>query len=169
MKKSRVITVLVLLGAFGFTAAANAATCADITYSTTLLAAHPEIDDVCLKVVEREGRSFVKLKAKVVRQSANSTIVQWQLPDGSWSDSDYTYPASGATAEIGGKEVMMPDLAPKQAVNVYLVQQGNWMIVEAESKPVTLPNTATRVPLLAFLGGLLILLGGATSFARRRS
>jgi len=121
-------------------------------------------------VIERENVSFIKLKAKVVRQSARSTIVQWQTPDGSWSASDYTYPASIATAEIGGKEVRMSDLAPKQAVNVYIGQPGNWMFAEAapEPRPVALPKTATQVPLLAVLGGLLILSGSAVSFARTR-
>jgi LPXTG-motif cell wall-anchored protein len=169
MMKSMVFAVLVLLGVSGYTSAAKAADCSDVTYTNTLLATNPEIGEHCLKVVERNGGSFVKLKAKVVRQSAYSTIVQWQSPDGTWSESDFTYPAARATAEIGGKVVNMSDLAPKQAVNVYIVQEGNWMIVEAEPMPVRLPNTATRVPLFALLGGLLILLGGVTGLARRRS
>ena len=173
MKKSMVFTMLVLLGALGLTSAAQAATCSDITYTDTLLATNPDIGDACLKVVEREIVRFIKLKAKVVRQNANSTIVQWQLPDGSWSASDHTYPASGAKAEIGGREVRISDLAPKQAVNVYIVQEGNWMVAEdaapaSEPKPVTLPKTATQVPLFALLGGLLILSGGAVSFVRTR-
>ena len=180
--------MLVLLGALGFTSAAQAATCDDVTYLPSILASNPNIGEACLEVVERGGSSFIKAKARVVRQSVNSTIVQWQRQDGSWSASDRTYPPYGATAEIGGKEVRIADLAPKQEVNVYVMEEGNFEIVEVaaapvaapapapasapapapEPMPVALPETATQVPLFALLGGLLILLGGAVSFARTR-
>jgi hypothetical protein len=186
MKKTTLFTMLVLLGALGFTSAAQAVTCGDIVYTDTLRATNPNIHEACLEVVERDTVSFVKLKARVVRQSVNSTIVQWQLPDGSWSASDRTYPPYGATAEIGGKEVRISDLAPKQEVNVYVMQEGNWTVAEVvaaptaapapapraapapEPMPAALPSTATQVPLFALLGGLLILLGGAVSFVRTR-
>ena len=45
------------------------------------------------------------MTARVVRQSVNSTIVQWQQPDGTWSAAERRYPERGATAEIGGQEV----------------------------------------------------------------
>jgi LPXTG-motif cell wall-anchored protein len=191
MKKTILFTMLVLLGALGFTSAAQAATCADVVYTETILGTNPNIGEACLEVVERGATSYVKLKAKVVRQSVTSTIVQWQLPDGSWTASDRTYPPYGATAEIGGKEVRIADLAPKQEVNVYVMSEGNWSLAEVaaapmaapaaaaaapapraapapEPKPMALPKTATQVPLFALLGGLLILLGGAVSFVRTR-
>lgn len=190
MKKTILFTMLVLLGALGFTSAAQAATCGDIIYTDTFLGTNPNVHEACLDVVERGSVSYVKMKARVVRQSVNSTIVQWQLADGSWSASDRTYPPYGATAEIGGKEVRISDLAPKQEVNVYVLSEGNWSIAEVvaapvaapapmpapapraapapEPKPVALPTTATQVPLFALLGGLLILLGGAVSFVRTR-
>ena len=191
MKKITLFTMLVLLGALGFTSAAQALTCDDITYTDALLATNPNVGESCLEVVDRGNASFVKLKARVVRQSVTSTIVQWQMPDGSWSESDRTYPPYGATAEIGGKEVRIADLAPKQEVNVYIVKENNWVVTEdvaapaavaaapapapapqaapaPEPKPLALPTTATQVPLFALLGGLLILLGGAVSFVRTR-
>ncbi len=188
MKKTMLFTMLVLLGALGFTSAAQAVTCADVSYTDTMLASNPNISDACLEIVERNSAMFAKLKAKVVRQSVNSTIVQWQLPDGSWTTPDRTYPPYGATAEIGGKEVRISDLAPKQEVNVYVISEGNFTVAEVaapaaasapvaapakaapapEPKPMALPKTATQVPLFALLGGLLILLGGAVSFVRTR-
>lgn len=192
MKKPLLIAILALLGTLGFATAAQAVECSDITYTDTMLETNPNIGDACLEVVERGSFMAVKLKARVVRQSVNATIVQWQLPNGSWTDPNRTYPAYGATAEIGGKEVRIADLAPKQEVNVYVIQEGNWMMVEEEAapvaaaapapapapvaapapapepKPAMLPKTATQVPLFALLGGLLILLGGAVSFVRTR-
>ena len=190
MKNTVLSTALVLLGALGYTTAAQALTCADITYTESLLETNPQVAQACLEVVEKSGVTFVKLKARVVRQSVNSTIVQWQMPDGSWSDSNRTFPPRGATAEIGGREVRISDLAPRQEVNVYIMKEGNWEAVEVaeapamapepapvaapapkpapEPMPVALPKTATQVPLFALLGGLLILLGGAVSFVRTR-
>lgn len=191
MKKTMLMILLVLLGALGFTATAQAATCDDVVYSSSMLESNPNIGDACLEIIEEENVSMLKLRARVVRQSVNSTIVQWQMPDGSWTNPDRTYPPYGATAKIGGKEVRISDLAPKQEVNVYIVSEGNWTVAEvaapAAPKPAaapapaprkaapapapmprTLPKTATQVPMFALLGGLLILLGGAVSFVRTR-
>ena len=194
MKKTLLMILLVLLGAIGFTANAQAATCDDVVYSATMLSSNPNIGDACLEIVEEESISLVKLHARVVRQSVNSTIVQWQLPDGSWTEPDRTYPPYGATARIGGKEVRISDLAPRQEVNVYIISEGNWTFAEGsapaaapaaaaapapkpqaapapapEPRPQTLPKTATQVPLFALLGGLMLLLGGAVSFVRTRN
>jgi LPXTG-motif cell wall-anchored protein len=198
MKKTMLVILLVLLGATGFATTAQAATCDDVVYSATMLESNPNIGDACLEVVQEEEISVLKFRASVVRQSVNSTIVQWQLPDGSWTDPDRTYPPYGATARIGGKEVRISDLAPKQEVNVYIVSEGNWTLAEGsgssaapapkaaataaatsapaarkaapapEPMPRSLPKTATQVPMFALLGGLLILLGGAVSFVRTR-
>jgi hypothetical protein len=184
MKKTMLVTMLVLLGALGFTTTAQAASCSDVIYSAELLETNPVIAGACLDVVEKGGTDAVKLTARVVRQGVNSTVVQWQMPDGSWSDSERRFPARGASAEIGGQTVKISDLAPRQVVNVYVPSANNWSLpapavaaaprpapVRApapEPEPVALPTTATQVPMFALLGGLLILLGGAVSFARTR-
>jgi hypothetical protein len=149
-----------------------------------MLEGNPNIANACLDVVEKRGTQAVKLSARVVRQGVNSTIIQWQMPDGSWSASERRFPERGATAEIGGQTVRLAELAPRQEVNVYVPMAGNWSLPEPaaapapapapvpapapEPEPEALPTTATQVPLFALLGGLLILLGGAVSFARTR-
>jgi hypothetical protein len=184
MKKTMLITMLVLLGALGFTTTAQAATCSDVIWSAEMLEGNPNIANACLDVVEKRGTQAVKLSARVVRQGVNSTIIQWQMPDGSWSASERRFPERGATAEIGGQTVRLAELAPRQEVNVYVPMAGNWSLPEPaaapapapapvpapapEPEPEALPTTATQVPLFALLGGLLILLGGAVSFARTR-
>jgi len=186
MKKTMLIIMLVLLGALGFTTTAQAASCSDVIWSSDTLAVTPNIGDACLKVVEKEGSQAVMATARVVRQGVSSTIVQWQLSDGSWSASDRRYPERGATAEIQGQTVRISDLAPRQVVNVYIPMANNWSLPapavaaapppppppapepEPEPEPEALPTTATQIPLFALLGGLLILLGGAVSFARTR-
>ena len=191
MKKTILICMLVLLGALGFTVNAQAATCADVIWSAETLADNPNIGDACLEVVEKNGVQAVKMHAKIVRQATNSTIVQWKMPDGSWSSAERRYPARGATAELSGQTVKITDLAARQEVNVYIPMAGNWSLPapapaaaaappppppppppapepEPEPEPVALPTTATQIPLLALLGGLFILLGGMVSVVRTR-
>ena len=185
MKKTMLIIMLVLLGALGFTTTAQAASCSDVIWSAETLEASPNVANACLGVVDKRGSQAVKLTARVVRQGVNSTIVQFQLPDGSWTASERRFPERGATAEIGGQEIKILEMAPRQEVNVYIPAENNWSLPEPvvaaappppppapapapEPEPEALPTTATQIPLFALLGGLLILLGGAVSFARTR-
>lgn len=189
MKKTILISALIALGGLGFTATASAQDvgCDDVVWSPEVLADNPNIAGACLGVVDKRGTLAVKMTARIVRQSVNSTIVQWQTPDGSWSPAQRRYPARDAIAEISDQEVRIADLADRQEVNVYLpMGAANWALPpepevaavapppppppapEPEPEPEMLPTTATQVPAFALLGGLLLLLGGAVSFVRMR-
>jgi hypothetical protein len=191
MKKLFLGLLLTLFGGLGFAATANAqgVTCSDIVWSDTALELNPNIADYCLEVVEKRGQQMAKMTARVVRQSVNSTIVQWQRPDGTWSPSERRYPDRGFMAEIGDKNVRISDLPARQEVNVYVAAEDMWAVPSAapmaaapaaaamaepepepepEPAPAMLPTTATRMPLVALLGGVLILLGAAVSFVRSR-
>jgi len=193
MKKTIMFIVLVLLAGLGFTTTASAQTltCDDLVWSAEVLADNPNIGDACLDVRERDGQNVAVFRARVVRQSVNSTIIQWQLPDGSWSPAQRRYPQSGFTAHIGDQAVKVLDLPDRQEVNVYVPAGDAWSVPMAEAapaaaaaapvaaaavvaepepepEPAMLPTTATQLPMLALLGGLFILLGGAVGFARTR-
>ena len=188
MKKTILISALIALGGLGFTATASAQDvgCSDVVWSPSILADNPNIAGACLGVVDKRGVMAVKMTARIVRQSVNSTIVQWQLPDGSWSAAQRRYPGKSAIAEISNQEVRIADLADRQEVNVYIpMADDTWSVPaepevaaapppppppapEPEPEPEMLPTTATQVPAFALLGGLLLLLGGAVSFVRMR-
>jgi hypothetical protein len=197
MKKTIVLSTLLLLGGLGFAATASAQElgCDDLVWSPNVLTDNPTIHEACLGVVERNGQPVAKFKARVVRQSVNSTIIEWQRPDGSWTDAQRRFPDRGFMAEVGDKPVRILDLTARQEVNVYVPGGEAWSAPVAEAaapaapvaaaaapvaaavaepepepepEPVMLPTTATQVPMLALLGGLLILLGGAVSFVRTR-
>ena len=189
MKKTVLISALIAIGGLGFTATASAQDvgCDDLIWSPETLADNPNIGAACLDVVEKRGTWAAKFRARIVRQSVNSTIVQWQMPDGSWSASQRRYPARGAFAEISNQEVRIADLADRQELNVYLPMNEHWSLPpepeaaaapppppppppapEPEPEPEVLPTTATQVPAFALLGGLLLLLGSAVSFVRTR-
>ena len=190
MKKTIMLSTLVLIGGLGFTAVASAQDigCDDLVWSASVLADNPNIGAACLDVIDRGGQPTAKFRARVVRQSVNSTIIQWQLPDGSWSDAQRRYPESGFMATVGDDPVRVLDLPARQEVNVYVPAGEAWSVPAAEAAPMAaapvaaavvaepepepepemLPTTATQVPMLALLGGLLVLLGGAISFVRTR-
>ena len=196
MKKTIVLSTLLLLGGLGFAAMASAQdlTCDDLVWSPTILANNPNIGDACLEIAQRDGQPVAVFRARIVRQSVNSTIVQWQLPDGSWSESQRRYPERGFLAHVGDQEVRILDMIARQEVNVYVPAGEAWSMPAAEAaaaapaavaaapvaaavavaepepepEPVMLPTTATQLPMLALLGGLFILLGGAVGFARTR-
>ena len=197
MKKSLVVSLLCLIAGLGFgvSASAQSITCDDVVWSADVLANNPNIGDYCLEVVEKDGKQVARLHARVVRQSVNSTIVQWQHPDGSWSPSERRYPEKDFAAHMDdGSQVRILDLAPRQDVNVYVpMSSGTWSVPtaaapaaaapaaapaapppapmaepEPEPAPAALPTTATQLPLLALLGGLMVLLGGAIGLLRSR-
>ncbi len=187
MKKTILIPTLILLFGMSFTLSASAAdyTCADLTWSAERLELNSNIANVCLELVDRNGGTFAKLRARVVRQGVNSTVVQYQQPNGTWSPSQRVFP-EGFEALIAGKNVRIADLAPRQEVNVYIGGEGNFTLPapvvaaapppppppapepEPEPEPVALPTTATQLPLFALLGGLLMLMGGLVSVVRTR-
>lgn len=188
MKKTLLLPVLVLLAGMGFTLSASAQdwNCGDLTWSAERLASTPNIASHCLDVVEKGGIPYAKLKARVQRQAVNSTFVSYQTPDGKWSPSERVFPG-GFTASIGGNDVKIKDLPPRQEVNVYVKSAGNFTYEVAaapapapapapvatpapapEPAPVALPTTATQTSLLALLGGLLVLMSGMIAVVRTR-
>ena len=124
MKKVIIVSMLALATGLGFTvtASAQSVSCGDLVWTDTALELNPNIGDHCLEVVERDGQQMAKMRARVVRQSVNSTIVQWQRPDGSWSPSERRYPDRGFRAQIGNDDVRIMDLPDRQEVRVTTVR-----------------------------------------------
>ena len=196
MKKTILVTLAAVAigGGFSISASAQDIDCGDLRWSPEQLAVTPNIGDYCLGIVDRGGQQAARFHARVVRQSVNSTIVQWQAPDGSWSPSDRTYPPKGFKAHVGGEEVRISDLPARQEINVYVLSESegstNWTVASAapiaaaapapapapaaapapepEPAPVMQPKTATQLPKLALLGGLMLPLVGAVGFLRSR-
>ncbi|MBT8038968.1 MAG: hypothetical protein HKO85_11165 [Xanthomonadales bacterium] len=156
MNKTFVISALIVVGSLGFATMASAqdVSCDDLVYAPDVLADNPNIGDACLDVVEKGGTMAAKFRARVVRQSVNSTIVQWQLPDGSWSASQRRYPQRNAYAELSGEKVRIVDMADRQEVNVYLPMNTAWTVPMAaqaeamadEAEPMVMEEEAAPPP-----------------------
>lgn len=121
MKRTYICSALALLGSAALvtSAGAQALTCDDVIWTEAALAADTNVADHCLEVTERNGRTVVRMHARVVRQGSNFTVVQWQLPDGSWSGTERRYPDVDMTADMGGEMVKISALPPRAEVNVY--------------------------------------------------
>ncbi|MEE4173200.1 MAG: hypothetical protein V2I57_03015 [Xanthomonadales bacterium] len=183
------LTLRVALGAalcLGFTATANADghTCADAEFAPAVLERWPHAPDTCLEIVERDGKKFARFEAEVVSQSPSGTYVRYTRQDGSKTPSRKVNPPDGFMAQIGGQNMAIEDLQPRQTVNVYLPEalafpKPEPMAAaappppppppppEPEPEPM-MPTTAGNAGWLAVMGGLFLLLGGALRFARQQ-
>jgi hypothetical protein len=183
------LTLRVALGAvaclgFSTTASADGHTCSDVTFAPAIYERWPHADDACLEIVERNGQMFARFEAEVVSQSPSGTYVRYTLQDGSKTPSRKVDPPAGFLAQIGGRDIAIPDLQPRQKMNVYLPERA-WAQPEPmaaaapppppppppepepEPEPM-MPTTAGNAGWLAVIGGLFLLLGGALRFARQQ-
>lgn len=185
------LTLRVALGAvaclgFSTVASADGHTCDDITFIPGIYERWPHADDACLEIVTRDdGNTYARFEAEVVSQSPSGTYVRYTLQDGSKTPSRKVDPPEGFKAMIAGSEIAIPDLQPRQKVNIYLPERA-WAEPEAEPMAAAappppppppepepepepmMPSTAGNAGWLAVIGGLFLLLGGALRFARQR-
>lgn len=188
----RNLTLSLALGAvaclgFSTTASAQDMSCEDITFIPGIYERWPHADDTCLELVTRDdGNTYARFEAEVVSQSPSGTYVRYTRRDGSKTPSRKVNPPEGFMASIAGRDVAIPDLQPRQTVNVYLPARA-W--AEPEPEPMEaaaappppppppepepepepmMPTTAGNAGWLAVIGGLFLLLGGALRFARQR-
>lgn len=126
MKKSIHFSLLALAvtAICSVNASAQTPTCADVVWSPALLENNPTIAKHCLELIERGGEWYAVVQAKVIRHGANSTVVRFREPDGSWSSTERTYPPRGFAAEIVGQQVLISQAAEGQELNVYASSQG---------------------------------------------
>ena len=134
MKKSLLLSCVALAAVSGFSASAmaQAPTCADVVWGENALVDNPGVKDNCLEVVQRDGAWYARMRAKVVRQGASSTVVRWQNTDGTWGASERTYPPRGFMASVDGQDVQISQLQPGQEVNVYVIDEGNFALPTVE-------------------------------------
>ena len=134
MKKSLLLSCVALAAVSGFSlsVSAQAPTCADVVWGEEALLGNPTVKDNCLEVVQRDGAWYARMRAKVVRQGASSTVVRWQNPDGSFGASERAYPPKGFLASVDDKEVEISKLQPGQEVNVYVIDKGNFALPKLE-------------------------------------
>jgi hypothetical protein len=138
---------VLLLAGLVMTAAPTAwaaPTCTSVEYSETVIAALPDVRELCLRVEEREGKEFAVVQAEVSRvHRKNALEVRFKRPDGSKSPSRYFETAPDRRVLVEGKPVRVRDLAVGQELTAYIEVQKPMIATE----PVTRGDPLETVPL----------------------
>jgi hypothetical protein len=164
--------------------------CRDITFTGPVARAFPDARDACLGVENREGRPFAHFQARITNVRGNTVGAEFKLPDGTYGRQISFTPDSDSRVRIEGRSYRWSELSRGQELDVWLPPD-RWEVVVpsdptqsfaaaptvtafaiSEPSPAlaanTLPRTASVLPLVGALGGLLTVLGFAVAGIRRR-
>jgi hypothetical protein len=168
---------------------AQSTSCRDLTFTGPVARQFPQAQAACIDVETREGRPYAHFQARIRNVRGNNVEAEFKMPDGSYSRPISVTPDPDARVRIGGRSYRYSELSRGQELDVYLPPD-RWEIVVpqdteqfaaaptvvvlaiAEPSPAvaanTLPRTASVLPLVGALGGLLTALGFAVMGIRRR-
>jgi hypothetical protein len=164
--------------------------CRDITFTGPVAREFPDARDACLGVESREGRPYAHFQARITSVRGNTVGAEFKLPDGTYGRSIAFTPDANSRVRIAGRNYRWNELSRGQELDVWLPPD-RWEVVVpsdpaqsfaaaptvtvfAISEPApalaanTLPRTASLLPLVGVLGGLLTALGFAIAGIRRR-
>ena len=177
-----------------FTAAPAQAqmTCDDIDFTGPQAQRFPELRSACLGVVQRDGRNFAKFTAELQRIAGTTVYAKFKLPDGGMTDTYKFDVPPEARVTVDGRQYRYRDLGKGAEVNMY-VPDDRWEIhvpetddfstaaavavatpalhdedEAADDMVAALPKTASPLPLIGLMGGLLTSLGVLLYGVRRR-
>ncbi|MBT8069500.1 MAG: hypothetical protein KJO80_03615 [Gammaproteobacteria bacterium] len=193
MKKLNLKYGLVALAGLGLSANVSATdlTCSDVVFTPEAYAAYEFIDKACLEMVDRNGRTFAKMTARIVAQTSSATHVRFRDANGELGPNHRSGLPRNFEILSSGKPVRLRDVAVRQEVNVYISDEF-WAapaaeVAEAvaapaaaaappppppapepEPAPEMLPTTAGPLPWLALFGSLFLILGGALRLSRKQ-
>jgi hypothetical protein len=159
--------------------------CGNIQFTGDITNRFPQARNACLDVVTREGQQYAHFQARVARVQGNTVEAEFKLPDGTYSRPISVTPAADARVRIQGRTYRYRDLSRGQELDLY-VPPDRWEIAVPNDPEVefvaattvttfaiaqpapSLPRTASPLPLLGALGGLLTALGFLVTMVRRR-
>jgi hypothetical protein len=140
-------------------------TCADLNWSAEVLAANPDIAQMCQTVYERDGKLFAKTSVEVVRVRGNTMTFRPKHTDGTLGESRSVTLDSSWRANIGGRQYRASDLSRGQKDDDGLDDADMMHDIEDATE---MPTTASPLFLFGLAGGAFLALGGLLSGIRRR-
>lgn len=174
--------VIVALSVSG-QAAAQAPTCDDIEWASSVTAEYPDIEETCYGVYEKDGKLYAQARVEVQRVRGNRITFRPLHTDGSKGDSHSITVPSSWRANIAGRNYRASQLERGQELNVYLPGD-RWALAVQDEEPaadeeievieiveveeVEMPTTASPLFLFGLGGGALLSLGGLLTALRRR-
>ena len=169
---------------------AQAPGCGNIQFSSDITSRFPNARNACLDVVTRDGQQFAHFKARIANVRGNTVEAQFRQPDGTYGRTISITPAADARVRIQGRTYRYSELERGQELDVYLPPD-RWAfavhqdpsadfataqavqtvpIQEPSPTVAALPSTGGSLPLLAFLGIVLVAVGASVGvFAARRA
>lgn len=96
--------------------------CAEVKYSAEFLAKYPDSPAACREAVDRDGKRYVKFKAKVFLTSADRTTVELLNVKGDTLSTFSFKPAPGAGVDVDGKKVEFKDLKKGEEISFWVSQ-----------------------------------------------
>jgi len=170
---------------------AQETSCRDLTFTGPIAREFPNARDACLDVETRsDGRQYAHFKARITRVRGNTVDAEFKMPDGTYGREISVTPDPSARVRIAGRNYRYNELSRGQELDVYLPPD-RWelavasdpavdfaaaptvtLIVLADPAPAvaanTLPRTASPLPLVGVLGGVLTAFGLLVVAVRRR-
>jgi hypothetical protein len=182
-------TLVLIAGLASSQGAIAQGACGDVRFTGPVLSQFPEAQEACLGIETREGRQYAHFEAEIQGVSGQQVRARFKLPNGQYSETFSFTPSSNARVTIAGQQYRYRDLARGQELDVYLPPD-RWELNVPETAnfasatvvetvtpaPITsgavaaatLPRTATLLPFLGLMGGLLTELGVGLTLIRRR-
>lgn len=125
----RVAPAFLALALTSSVALAQALTCGDIKFNSKTIERFPSVARSCNSVVERKGKLYVRLVAKVIRARRDSVLLYLVAPDGSRFEQEFK-PPPGFRAMISGRPTPVRDLKRGQEIHLYL-PESEWQVTNA--------------------------------------
>ena len=168
-------STLVKSAALGIALSASASVwateCSDITWKSEILEEYAQINEACHGIVEKNGREYVKLEAKVLRSVGNRVHLKFKHTDGSYGET-YETPElpKDFRVDVEGRKRSIHSLPRDYEVNIFMptdrfvifpsMEQPEVQEIAADDSRMTmLPSTASHLPLIALLGSIFCVLG----------
>jgi hypothetical protein len=107
--------------------------CDSVNFSEEVLAAFPKIRDACQAVTMKDGKPYVKLKAKVVAKDKDTVTVQMMDRQNKPISEVKVAPGADDSAKVEGKEMKYKDLQKGQDLDVYL-EHNRWGLYSSLDK-----------------------------------
>lgn len=160
--------------------AAQASTpgCPNAQFSMEVLSRFPRAPEVCLDVISRDGQEYGVFKARLERVRGNTLRLRFKFPDDTQSAPVEITPRREFRVRVDGEPVSISDLAPGQELTAYVkLDRPDMALAPAEDSEIlqlvplpeiaaplvsstssgpVMPQTASPLPAIAWLGQFLL-------------
>lgn len=167
-------------------AGAQSSACRTVEFSDRVLQRFPHARDACLDVITRNGEQYAVFKADLLRVSGNTARIRAKLPSGQRAPAQSIRFDPQRRVLVDGKPLHPTQLAVGQELTAYVKVTepaatlapadqealATYPIEHAEAEQVAsaqMPETASPVPLFGLGGALMLAIGAALAFVRRRA